>query len=196
MRLAILIVASCVLGCQGPIPLERAIWPQHVREYAVVSTGSTPGAGWLAYKAERDGHSLAATRAADEALSATRNPFDARSAGDAVSRGAVLFQAHCVRCHGEDASGGGPDLLAAHPTRDFHAFDKRFAVTLHGGAPRAWFRKIYEGYGEEVEYPVGSNRTMPAFGDTFSREQIWMLVTYLQSLDLYAAAPPTDAPPE
>lgn len=80
-------------------------------------------------------------------------------------------------------------MLATHPTKDFHAFGKRFAVTLHGGAPRAWFKKISEGYGETVNYPSGSGPAMPTFKDTLAREQIWLAITYLQSLDACAPHP-------
>ena len=93
-----------------------------------------------------------------------------------IQQGDSLFNnGTCTRCHGEDVRGNGPDMLSDHPTKDFHAFGKRFAVTLHGGAPRSWFRKIVEGHGPEVEYPAGRSRVMPAFGDTLSREQIWLV---------------------
>ncbi len=65
-------------------------------------------------------------------------------------------------------------------------FGKRFAVTLHGGAPRAWFKKISEGFGAPVTYPTGPGTAMPAFKDVLAREQIWLVITYLQSLDAYA----------
>jgi len=76
--------------------------------------------------------------------------------------------------------------LPEAPTKDFHAFGKRFAVTLHKGAPRSWFRKINEGYGDTVTYPDGAGPAMPAFGQKLAREQIWLVITYLQSLDVYA----------
>ena len=177
-----------VYGCSGPIPLDRAIWPEHEQEYAqaIGRAAAMPQDAWYARRARHEGSSIDDVRAADEALSTTRNPFNARTCPEAVSRGAVIFENHCARCHGTDARGNGPHMLAAHPTKDFHSFDKRFAVTLHGGAPRTWFRKINEGYGEMVEYPDGASRAMPAFGDTLAREQIWYVITYLQSLDMYA----------
>jgi mono/diheme cytochrome c family protein len=58
---------------------------------------------------------------------------------------------------------------------NFHRFGVRFAVTLHGGAPRKWFDRISNG--------VVGPPAMPAFKDTLAREQIWLTVTYLQSLD-------------
>ena len=190
-----LLVVGLVLavGCSGPQPLNRAIWPQHQREYeAAVAQAATPRDAWYAYRARQESKSIEQVRQADEALSTTHNPFNARRDPAAVSRGAVIFQANCARCHGFDVRGHGPDMLASHPTKDFHAFDKRFAVTLHGGAPRSWFRKIAEGYGPQVAYPGGTSRAMPAFGQTLAREQIWLAITYLQSLDLDARPAPED----
>jgi mono/diheme cytochrome c family protein len=189
LSLAGLLVA---LGCSGPISLDRAIWPQHAREYSAVMSANapTPRDAWYAHRATTEVKSVDEIRRTDEALSPTRNPFDARKDGEAVSRGAVLFRENCARCHGADVAGHGPDMLAAHPTKSFRAFDKRFAVTLHGGAPRTWFEKISEGYGDEVAYPQGTSRAMPAFGEVLAREQIWLVITYLQSLDVYARPPP------
>lgn len=184
-----------VMGCSGPIAMQRAIWPQHEREFAQRRDLAlpTPREAWYVWQAERRGESIEAVRAADMALSTTRNPFDARRDGAAVSRGAILFREQCARCHGMDVGGNGPEMLAEHPTKDFHAFDKRFAATLHGGAPRTWFQKISNGYGDEVEYPDGRGPAMPAFGQTLAREQIWLVITYLQSLDMYAQSPPAEA---
>ena len=178
------------LGCSGPIALDRAIQPKHAAEYekAMAAGASTPREAFYTQRAATTGQTIDDVRREDEALSTTRNPFNARTDSDAVSRGAVVFRENCARCHGADVGGNGPDMLADHPTKDFHAFGKRFAVTLHGGAPRTWFKKISEGYGDEVTYPTGRSRAMPAFGDELAREQIWLAVTYLQSLDKDAQA--------
>ena len=179
-------------GCGGPIPLERAIRPGHAQDYASARTlaPENPREAWYAWKAQTAAATLDQARAADQAISSTRNPFSANTDPDAVSRGAVLFREHCARCHGVDARGAGPEMLASHPTKNFHAFGKRLAVTLHGGAPRAWFAKIHDGHGEVVEYPDGPSRAMPAFGDKLAREQNWLVVTYLQSLDVHAKSEP------
>jgi mono/diheme cytochrome c family protein len=192
MRSVLLLTLAVMTGCSGPVPLHRAIWPRHERELGQMRgcLAATPREAWYALQAERETRSVEQVRQDDEALATTRNPFDARSDAEAVSRGAVIFREYCARCHGTDARGGGPHLLATHPAKDFHAFGKRFAVTLHGGAPRSWFRKISEGCGDEVQYPDGLNRAMPAFGDQLAREQIWLAVTYLQSLDVYVKPPP------
>jgi len=138
---------------------------------------------WMAEERRQD---VATLEERDRALSATRNPFDAHTDYDAVGRGAVLYKFHCARCHGDDARGRGPSALPDHPANDFHSFANRFASTIHRGAPRRWFKSISEGYGDTLDYPDGPSPAMPAFGDKLTREQIWLLITYLQSLDVYA----------
>jgi mono/diheme cytochrome c family protein len=188
MKRALLVAALLLTGCRGPIPLNMAIYPQHEREYsaAMAADPSSPRDAWYAYLAKKEGKSVDAIRMADQALSTTHNPFNARTDHDAVSRGAVIFENQCARCHGADAQGNGPDMLPGHPTRNFHSFGNRFAATIHGGAPRTWFRKIENGSGDMLAYPAGRSHAMPAFGDKLAREQIWSVITYLQSLDMYA----------
>lgn len=72
------------------------------------------------------------------------------------------------------------------PKMDFHSFGKRFAATLHRGAPRSWFKKINGGFTSKVVNADGSSNAMPAFGEVLAREQIWLAITYLQSLDAYS----------
>ena len=88
-----------------------------------------------------------------------RNPYD----GDAraVATGGKLFVAYnCVDCHGADGSGAmGPSLA-----------DGRWHF---GGAPAEVFESIYQGR------PEG----MPAWGSLISADQIWMLTTYVRSLE-------------
>jgi cytochrome c oxidase cbb3-type subunit 3 len=88
-----------------------------------------------------------------------RNPHE----GDpnAVATGAKLFIAYnCLDCHGADGSGAmGPSLA-----------DGRWHF---GGAPSEVFESIYQGR------PEG----MPAWGSLISPDQIWMLVSYVRSLE-------------
>ena len=88
-----------------------------------------------------------------------RNPHE----GDpnAVATGAKLFVAYnCIDCHGADGSGAmGPSLA-----------DGRWHF---GGAPAEVFESIYQGR------PDG----MPAWGRLISPDQIWMLVSYVKSLE-------------
>ena len=88
-----------------------------------------------------------------------RNPHEGDPA--AVATGAKLFVAYnCLDCHGADGSGAmGPSLA-----------DGRW---LFGGAPAEVFVSLYQGR------PEG----MPAWGSLISPDQIWLLVSYVRSLE-------------
>lgn len=176
-------------SCAGPQPLPMAIHAQDEDAYVSKLNASNADAraayaNWMA--AERMLTSEEVLQA-DNRISQTRNPFDAHHDPQAVSRGAVTYKMHCARCHGDDARGQGPSILADFPATDFKSFGKRFAATLHRGAPRKWFRVIRDGSGDLVEYPDGHMTAMPAFGDKLTREQIWLVITYLQSLEMHAS---------
>lgn len=179
-----------LLGCSGPQPLSVAVRREHQTAYtaALRQHPDSPRQAFYTWKAAQTGLTVEQVAQADAELSTTRNPFNANSQPDNVSRGAVIYQQHCMTCHGEQADGRGPAMKAALPKMDFHSFDHRFAVTLHGGAPRTWFKKISEGYTSEVVNPDGSPNTMPAMKDVLAREQIWLAITYLQSLDAHAGS--------
>jgi hypothetical protein len=89
-----------------------------------------------------------------------RNPHEGDA--NAIATGAKLFIAYnCIDCHGADGSGAmGPSLA-----------DGRWHF---GGAPAEIFESIYQGR------PEG----MPAWGSLISPDQIWMLVSYLRSLEV------------
>jgi mono/diheme cytochrome c family protein len=88
-----------------------------------------------------------------------RNPY-AGNAG-ATATGAKLFIAYnCLDCHGAEGSGAmGPSLA-----------DGRWHF---GGEDSQLFESIYQGR------PDG----MPAWGSTIAPDQIWMLVSYVKSLN-------------
>jgi cytochrome c oxidase cbb3-type subunit 3 len=88
-----------------------------------------------------------------------RNPYEGDA--NAVATGAKLFVAYnCIDCHGADGSGAmGPSLA-----------DGRWHF---GGAPAEVFESIYQGR------PEG----MPAWGSLISADQIWLLVSYVRSLE-------------
>jgi len=89
-----------------------------------------------------------------------KNPHE----GDAtaVATGAKLYQSYnCVDCHGVDGSGAMAPSLA----------DGRWHF---GGAPAEVFESIYQGR------PEG----MPAWGSLISEDQVWLLVTYVRSLQV------------
>ena len=182
----VLIGAICLLwACAGPQPLNSAIRPADRADYErlVPTVGTNARQAFLADKARQQGISLAQAQQQDLALPTDHNPFSARHDPSAVSRGAVLFQANCTKCHGTNADGAGTDLAQPVPELSFHDFGTRFAVTLHGGAPRKWFRIINEGADplavEWSDQPI----VMHGYQEELAREQIWLLITYLQSID-------------
>jgi mono/diheme cytochrome c family protein len=183
------VVAPLALsGCAGPLPLSVAMDPQDEAAYLEYANeadlnGRVAFANWLA--AER-GISPEEVLRRDAELSDRRNPFDAYSDWQAVSRGAAIYNMSCMRCHGQDARGHGPATLEGYPANDFKSFGNRFAATLHRGAPRKWFRSIRDGSGEIVEYPDGETTAMPPFRDELANEQIWLVITYLQTLNIHA----------
>ncbi len=87
------------------------------------------------------------------------NPYEGNAA--AIATGEKLFVSYnCVDCHGAGGSGAmGPSLA-----------DGRWHF---GGGPSQVFESIYQGR------PEG----MPAWGSLISPDQIWMLVSYVRSLE-------------
>ena len=87
-----------------------------------------------------------------------KNPYDGNAA--AAADGSKLYVAYnCIDCHGADGSGAmGPSLA-----------DGRWHF---GGTPAEIYESIYQGR------PDG----MPAWGSLIASDQIWRLVTYVQSL--------------
>ena len=90
---------------------------------------------------------------------ALRNPYEGNA--NALATGAKLYVSYnCIDCHGADGSGAmGPSLA-----------DGRWHF---GGTPPEVFESIFQGR------PDG----MPAWGSLLSSDQIWMLVTYVRSLE-------------
>ncbi|NOX59523.1 MAG: c-type cytochrome [Planctomycetes bacterium] len=185
---ALVLLLLLLQSCAGPQSLRVAIIPQDETDYvAFVNDADFDGrqafANWMS---QERGISLEEFFRLDAELCNNRNPFDAYKDMQAVSRGAVIYKFHCMRCHGSDARGRGPAALASYPANDFKTFGSRFAATLHRGAPRKWFRVIRDGAGDVVEYPEEETTAMPPFGDKLAREQIWLTIAYLQSLDVHA----------
>lgn len=200
-RIVVPVAAALVLlngpagfGCAGPQPLDVAIDPADELAYATALDAAELDSrkAFIQWMSAERGLAPDAVVRADAQISESRNPFDARRDRRAVSRGAVLYKVHCAKCHGEDTRGEGPATLARHPASNFKSPLKRLSVTLFGGAAGSWFRAIRDGKGDEVEYPLGATAAMPPFGGELTREQIWLTITYLQSLDMYAPAKTDD----
>jgi mono/diheme cytochrome c family protein len=149
------LVAGTAVLTQGNARLSRAQEPARTTQTALPVAQGADLAGRFVSHAE---HIQPGMVAPPPGLM-LRNPHE----GDpnAVATGAKLFIAYnCLDCHGADGSGAmGPSLA-----------DGRWHF---GGAPAEVFESIYQGR------PEG----MPAWGSLISSDQIWMLVSYVRSLE-------------
>jgi cytochrome c oxidase cbb3-type subunit 3 len=100
---------------------------------------------------------FAATPALAQVVPDTPNPLEGKA--DAIEAGHGLFgKMNCAGCHGYDLTGGmGPDLTDAS--------------WLYGGKPGEIFHTIAE----------GTPRGMPAWKDKLTPDEIWQIVSYIQS---------------
>jgi mono/diheme cytochrome c family protein len=87
--------------------------------------------------------------------------------------GRILFEQHCVSCHGTIEEGRSPsaDHLKPQPT-DFAS------KSLRSVDPGFLFWRISKG--KTVEPYLSKGSAMPAWGHYFSDRQIWELVAYLR----------------
>ena len=100
---------------------------------------------------------LIAAPAFAQVTAGTPNPFEGKA--DAAEAGHALFgKMNCAGCHGYDLTGGmGPDLT-----------DNNW---LYGGKPGEIYHSIAE----------GTSRGMPAWKGKMTPEEIWQVVSYIQS---------------
>jgi mono/diheme cytochrome c family protein len=85
---------------------------------------------------------------------------------ESIARGRELFQQNCIACHGVDGRGDGPNAADLNPKPT----DFRLHMPLH--TDPQFYAFIHDGY---------PGTAMPAWGDTFSEEDIWNLVNFLRS---------------
>lgn len=84
-----------------------------------------------------------------------------------VAAGAALFRDHCIRCHGEDAHGGGPDASRLPiPPADL----TEPHTALHTAGDIYWW------------LTHGKPPVMPGFASLLSEDDRWDLINYLRTL--------------
>ena len=153
LALVTLVAAAAVLA-QGSARASRAQEPTGPAQAAAPAAGGADLAGRFVTHPEH----IQPGMVTPPAGLVLRNPHEGDPA--AVATGAKLFVAYnCMDCHGADGSGAmGPSLA-----------DGRWHF---GGQPAEVFESIYQGR------PEG----MPAWGSLISQDQVWMLVSYVRSL--------------
>ena len=166
----------------GPPALDQTVQPgeqQAYRQQVAAHDGNLASA-WLAWRSEETGQSVESLSHLDEQLPEDRNPFDSTDAW-AVRRGALVFQAACVQCHGVAANGVGPNGESLMGIKDFSSPEMRSAIALDPGRPAKWYPKVANGSASGRVMPDGTPADMPAMRDRLTREQIWLALTWLAS---------------
>ena len=140
---------------------------------------NVPRDAFFKWKVSMDGGSEESYAAADGKISETTPPFDVKKDIEAIRRGAVLYYAHCLGCHGEKADGRGPDMKQVLPKMNFRGYWKRFAIENFSKTPSKWYKKVSEGIIIQEATTESELVGMPAFDQIMAREQIWLAVGYL-----------------
>jgi mono/diheme cytochrome c family protein len=96
-----------------------------------------------------------------------KNPLPANDA--TIAGGKQLFATKCQRCHGASAKGDGPDADRQNQANMDLTNPARAARNPDGVV----FYKVWNGR---------SSPKMPAFKEELSKEQVWALVAYVQTL--------------
>lgn len=147
----------------------------------------------VAYLVGSTEDSTIARTSAQSGRPSTASLEDRGSAGD----GAALYARFCAACHGERGGGDGPNARFLTERPAVHK-DARFMATR---TDDRLFDAVYAG-----GYPLGRSASMPAFGGTLSRNEIWSLVRHMRVLCACsgpawstdaerAATPPSDRRP-
>jgi mono/diheme cytochrome c family protein len=116
--------------------------------------------------------SNAAPRPAFQAAAPARHAVDQ----GAIERGAAIFTANCIACHGTGGRGDGPAAAELNPkpadlTSEMHRAhpDEDYVNWITNGVPAS---------------------AMPAFGDTLSEAEILDVVAFIRSLQAQVAGEP------
>jgi mono/diheme cytochrome c family protein len=86
-----------------------------------------------------------------------------------VANGKKLFAAKCQRCHGPLGKGDGPDADPKHR----HHMDLTSADGAKDNPDGVVFYRIWNGR---------TGPKMPTFSEELSKEQVWTVVAYVQTL--------------
>ena len=96
-----------------------------------------------------------------------KNPLPINEA--MMAAGKAQFLKRCIRCHGTEGKGDGPEADADHAKE----MDMTRADRVTQNPDGVVFYKVLNGRSEP---------RMPAFEDQMTKEQIWAVVAYVQTL--------------
>jgi mono/diheme cytochrome c family protein len=96
-----------------------------------------------------------------------KNPLPINEA--TLAAGKKLFASKCQRCHGTEGKGDGPDADAKYAATQDLTSAARAARNTDGQV----FYKVWNGR---------SNPKMPVFSEEMTKEQVWAVVAYVQTL--------------
>ena len=161
-----------------------------LREYLILVLIICVGFPVAWYWGARDGRALAARaygqtapKAAAAASASDAGEKPSASTPEAVARGAALFQANCVACHGVNADGKGPAAVAFTPPP--RNFTDPAAKWTQGREPAQIFATVTGGV---------PGTGMAGFGAALTDAQRWDLAHYIGSLPGAQAAAGKGAP--
>ena len=99
-----------------------------------------------------------------EGASVETNPV--ASAPESISKGESLYKSNCAGCHGPKGLGDGPNVDRSDRR------NRPANLTLSRTPEGVVFYKIWNGR---------KSPKMPAFSEELNKEQVWTIVTYVQT---------------
>ena len=134
---------------------------------------------WLARRARQLGVSLDEARRRDAALSVETPPDVTTDDAQTRAEAAVIWGRICASCHGVSGRLDGVTQKTDPPPRTWGGMGARMGFFFGGDKMRAG---IYRSISDGGPLRDGKPSPMPAWGNTFAREQIWALVRHIESL--------------
>ncbi|MFN3197660.1 MAG: c-type cytochrome [Bradymonadia bacterium] len=135
------------------------------------------GESWFSHRAEQLGVSVAQAKARDAAISETSPPtLDP----DTQLEGATIWARVCANCHGQFGDPSTATTRFEPSPRDWSGFGPSMGFLFGGDKMRAGiYTKIAEGGADRTD---DQPSPMPAWKSQLSKEQIWALVHYIETL--------------
>lgn len=105
----------------------------------------------------------------DPAYASMTNPLQTNE--ETIAAGKKLYDQYCSACHGTTGKGDGPAGKQLNPPPANIAVSSKMRMATDGYL-----------YWTIAEGGVPLHTAMPPFKDTFGKEQIWQIITYLREL--------------